>query len=75
MFPNLDPMLLKEIAKPFSNKDYLYELKFDGIRALIYVSKDYFFIQSRNGKDLTVFYPELKEIQKLVHNKKVIFDG
>lgn len=68
------PMLLKEVYKPFNNKDYIYELKFDGIRALIYVSSDTFKIISRNKQDLTSMFPELKNIQKLV-KEETIFDG
>lgn len=77
MFRNykLRPMLLEEVDKPFNDKDYLYEIKFDGIRALIYVSKNTFKIMSRNGNDLTSKYPELKDIQKIVGNHEVIFDG
>ena len=65
-------MLLEEVDKPFNDKDYLYEIKFDGIRALIYVSKNTFKIMSRNGNDLTSKYPELKDIQKIVGNHEVI---
>ena len=72
---NLRPMLLEEVNQIFQDDDYLYEIKFDGIRALIYVSKNEFKIISRNGKDLTKKYPELKKIQNLVGNSKVIFDG
>lgn len=77
MFDNqsLRPMLLKEVKAPFQDKNYFYELKFDGYRVLIYASKDKFEIRSRNGNDITYLYPELQSIQKLVKNKKVIFDG
>ena len=77
MFHNykLKPMLLEEGDKPFNSKDYLYEIKFDGIRALIYVGKSSFKIISRNGNDLTSKYPELKDMQKIVGNHEVIFDG
>ena len=68
------PMLLSEIYKPFTNKEYIYELKYDGIRALIYVSPKKFLILSRNQQDLTFLFPELKEIQNIVC-EKVIFDG
>lgn len=71
----ISPMLLKEVDKPFNNNDYIYELKYDGIRALIYVSKNVFKIITRNGNDVAKLYPELKNIQKLVRNHKVIFDG
>lgn len=72
---NIKPMLLQEISKPFNDDNFLYELKFDGFRVLIYASKDKFIIRSRNNHDITFIYPELKSIKKLVKNKKVIFDG
>ena len=68
------PMLLKEIAKPFNNNDYIYEIKFDGIRACIFVSPKSFQIISRNNVDITYLYPELRSIQDLV-DKETIFDG
>ena len=63
---NFKPMLLKEIAKPFNSKDYIFEMKFDGIRALIFTDGDEFYIQSRNVKDITYMFPELKPIKNLV---------
>lgn len=77
MFHNyyLRPMLLEEVSKPFRDQDYLYEIKFDGIRAFIYVNKNEFKIISRNGNDLTKKYPELREIQSIVGKSNVIFDG
>lgn len=71
---NWTPMLLKEVDKPFDSKDYIYELKYDGIRAIIYVSPNSFEIRNRHNEDITKLYPELKEIQKLV-KRKTIFDG
>lgn len=68
-------MLLEEVNEPFNDKNFLYEIKFDGIRALIYVSKNSFKILSRNGTNLTNKYPELNKIQKLVGNHEIIFDG
>lgn len=71
---NFKPMLLKQIYKPFNDKNYIYEIKFDGYRALIFANNKNIKIQSRNGKDITYLYPELESIKKLV-NKNVIFDG
>ena len=68
-------MLLSEEAKVLQDGRYLYEIKFDGIRALIYVSKREFRILSRKGTDLTNHYPELKMIQDIVGDHQVIFDG
>ena len=68
------PMLLTQIEKPFDDENYLYELKFDGIRATIHVSPSTFIIYNRNGYDITYLYPELKEIKKHI-KEKCIFDG
>lgn len=71
---NFTPMLLEEIKKPFNSVDHIFEIKFDGIRALIFVSPKEIYIQSRNKKDLTPIFPELENIKKLVKNP-TIFDG
>ena len=68
------PMLLEEINKPFNSKDYLFEIKFDGYRALIFASPKEVIVMSRNLKDITYLYPELLSLKSLV-KKKVIFDG
>ena len=68
------PTLLDEIDKPFNNDNYLYEIKYDGIRAIIFVSPKEFQIRNRHNVDMTHLYPELKSIQKLV-KKKTILDG
>ena len=68
-------MLLSEVKTVFQDDHYLYEIKFAGIRAFIYVSNKNFVIMSRQGINLTDYYPELREIQKIVLDHKVIFDG
>lgn len=71
---NIKPMLLHEENKPFDNEDYLFEMKFDGIRALIYVSPEEIVIKNRKGFIVNDTFPELLEIQKYV-KKECIFDG
>lgn len=73
---NWFPMLLTEIEKPFDSKDYIFELKFDGFRAVIFATNKEIYIQSRNKQNLTDIFPELQEITKIIpKGKKVIFDG
>jgi len=71
----LSPMLLKEVDKPFKDDNYIFELKYDGIRTLLYVSSKTFKLITRNGNDLANIYPELKSVQNIVGKHKVIFDG
>ena len=68
------PMLLKEINKPFNSKDYLFEIKFDGIRVVIFATPKKITIQTRNKQDVTNIFPELQSIKNLV-KENTIFDG
>lgn len=68
------PMLLNKLSKPFNNDNFLYEIKFDGIRAILFVSSKEIHIMSRNNEDLTKYFPELESIKKLV-KENTIFDG
>ena len=76
LFKNNDwhPMLLKEIEKPFNSKEYYFEIKFDGERALLFVTPQNIIIKTRHLLDVTYKYPELENIKKIV-KKPTIFDG
>lgn len=73
-FLKLKPMLLSEIEKPFNDDNYIFEIKFDGIRALIYIDKNEIIIKSRNNIILNDTYPELLELKKITKSK-CILDG
>lgn len=55
------PMLATLGRLPPDDEDglYGYEVKWDGVRAVGYLSRDEFRLVSRNGRDITVAYPEL----------------
>ena len=63
-FLELRPMLLEEIKKPFDSAEYLYEIKFDGFRALIFIDTTNLIILSRNGLILNSIFPELEKIKE-----------
>ena len=67
------PMLLSE-SDSIPKKNFIYELKYDGMRALIYIDSKNLKIFNRHEKDITYLFPEFKEITKLV-SKKCILDG
>lgn len=71
---SIKPMLLLEVKEPFNDKDYIYELKFDGIRSIIFKDKNKITIITRNGKNITDKFPELKDIVN-ISNERCIFDG
>lgn len=73
-YRDFTPMLLGEVFECFDSEDYIFEVKFDGIRALIFVSSDHIKIMSRNKIDITHLYPELQGIKNMV-KRNTIFDG
>jgi bifunctional non-homologous end joining protein LigD len=66
------PMLARLAQQPFSGKDWLFEIKWDGFRAIAYVNQT-LSLRSRNQKELKYNFPELQELTQLAHN--VVLDG
>jgi len=66
------PMLARVAPKPFSDTNWIFEIKWDGFRAIAYVEEPYS-LKSRNGKELKHNFPELEELNKLSGN--VVVDG
>ncbi len=71
---DISPMLISENMPPFDSDDFVYELKFDGIRALCYLDENGTEIRNKRNKRVSVTYPELKDIYKQA-NKRCILDG
>ncbi len=68
------PMLIGvSKSEAFDSDDYIYEVKFDGIRALAYLGSDTN-IRNKRNKDVSRLYPELGELHKQVKHKCII-DG
>jgi ATP-dependent DNA ligase len=57
--PPLKPQLALSRKELPSGEDYTYEVKLDGFRCLAFVDGTEIFLQSRNGKPLGRYFPEL----------------
>ena len=66
------PMLAKVAEDAFTDKDWIFEVKWDGFRAIAYVEEP-FSLKSRNEKELKQNFPELEQIRKLANN--IVVDG
>ena len=66
------PMLAKVAEEAFSDKDWIFEVKWDGFRAIAYIEEP-FSLKSRNEKELKDNFPELQELNKLAKN--IVVDG
>ena len=70
----IKPMLAKETDKPFDDKEWLFEIKWDGYRAISEIKNGKVQLYSRNGNSFNTAYPvvynELKDLKA-----DVVFDG
>jgi bifunctional non-homologous end joining protein LigD len=71
----IHPMLAESINDPFDGEDWLFEIKWDGYRAIAFIENDEVRLVSRNQNELTARYPELKDMPAFVKAKKAILDG
>ncbi len=70
------PMLATAIDAPFDDPKWLFELKWDGYRALVRIEADgSVAIASRNGKDFTPKFPELAALADAFSERPLIVDG
>jgi bifunctional non-homologous end joining protein LigD len=71
----LRPMLAKPGELPRDDDAYGYEVKWDGVRALVAVEGGRARAHSRNGRDITAAYPELRELGRALGATEVLLDG
>jgi bifunctional non-homologous end joining protein LigD len=70
------PMLATPIEAPFDDPDWLFELKWDGYRALAQIDRDgTVAIVSRNGNDFTTKFPELADLAEGFSERPLLVDG
>ena len=79
-FPtSVKPMLAVPVDKPFDSKDWVFEIKWDGVRSILFLnkSKKILEIQSRTGTSITHRYPEIAAIaEPAIHcENSVVLDG
>jgi DNA ligase D-like protein (predicted ligase)/DNA ligase D-like protein (predicted 3'-phosphoesterase) len=73
MTPRYKPMLAKEAPQPFTDDDWVFEVKWDGFRAIAYVEGGGVSVRSRNQKELKGDFPELEELRE--QEGSMVFDG
>lgn len=74
MTTDIKPMLAKLIKEPFDSPEWLFEVKWDGYRALAFLQKGKVQLKSRNNLSFnTLFSPIVDELSKICHD--AILDG
>jgi bifunctional non-homologous end joining protein LigD len=69
------PMLATLVDEPFDDQEWLFEIKWDGYRALAFINGGDLQLVSRNQNNLTGEYPELADLPSYVKARTAILDG
>ncbi len=75
--PAIVTPMLAELGKgtPPSGDDWLYEIKWDGVRAICFIDSGKLRMISRNGNPIDKQYPELSVMPHRVRASQAILDG
>ena len=72
---HVKPMLARAGSLPPDDESWAYEIKWDGVRALVYSQPGRIRFESRNGNDITGGYPELRALNRALSSHSAILDG
>ena len=61
--------------EPIGRLNWIYELKHDGFRGILYVDRDQAWLVSRKGKKFRQFDPLLKQVLRSLKGQRAILDG
>ncbi len=71
----IEPNLATLIRKPFSDPNWIFELKWDGMRLLAWVRDGKVELKARSGRTVTAQFPELAAVAERVSAREAILDG
>ncbi len=69
------PMLARPGRLPNDEDRWAYEIKWDGVRALAYCRPGEVLLASRNQRDITHTYPELRALARVMGSRSALLDG
>jgi len=69
------PMLARLGELPRDDAGWAYEIKWDGIRALLWADHGSVRVESRSGRDITGQYPELRDLGRALGAHEALLDG
>jgi bifunctional non-homologous end joining protein LigD len=71
----ISPMLARLGELPRDEAGWGFEIKWDGVRAISYVQPGRLRLESRNLKDITARYPELRGLTAQLGSRAAVLDG
>ena len=73
--PEVEPILLTPRRDPFDHPDWIFEPKYDGFRALLYVSRRACYMRSKRGNALRRFDHLCLWVREELRVREAILDG
>ena len=73
--PKTTAPMLCQSAEPFSHRDWLYEVKYDGYRVLASRDDNGAVLRSRSGREISANFPEIIEALVALPHKQFLIDG
>ncbi len=75
--PTVEPMLatLGTRAEINNDDEWAFEMKWDGVRAVVTVTPEGTRLISRNGNDMTAAYPELQDLSVHLNGDRAVLDA
>jgi bifunctional non-homologous end joining protein LigD len=61
--------------RPFSDPEWLFEVKWDGVRGLAFVADGKISVKSRAGREIVAEYPEVEDLRRQLNAREAIVDG
>jgi bifunctional non-homologous end joining protein LigD len=71
----IEPMKATLSEHPPGGADWLFEIKWDGVRAVAFISDEEVKLQARSGLRCERQYPELAVLPHQIASKQAVFDG
>jgi len=71
----VEPMLARSAEQPPAGDDYLFEVKWDGLRALVALDEGAVRIHGRKRMDMSAQFPELLQAEPAFRATAALFDG
>ena len=72
---SIEPMKATLAKLPRDDDKWAYEIKWDGVRAIAYCEPGHITLESRNLRDITKGYPEVRKIVESLGGRAAMLDG
>ena len=69
------PMLARLGPLPRDDEKWGFEIKWDGVRSVLYAQGGRIRLEARSGRDITARYPELRDLGRALGSREVVLDG